>query len=85
MISKAELVVLNGHNYAIWVTYMETLLGEKWPSTFMKTIVHSTDVDAKSSIDVKKDEVVGIITTYISRETHFIKVGSNVLMLSRTT
>ena len=51
---------------------METLLKRKGLWHFMKTsIVDLMDVDAKFSIDVKKDEVVGVIMTYISREIHF--------------
>ena len=38
------------------------------------TIANLTDVDPKFSIDVNKDDVVGVIMTYISREIHFIQV-----------
>ena len=39
------------------------------------SIAYLMDVDAKFSIDVKKDEVVGIITTYILREICFHTSG----------
>ena len=76
MVSKIEPVVLNGHNYAIWETYMETLLKRKGLWFFTKNyIVHLIDVDAKISISVKKDEVLGVIMNYISREICFHTSG----------
>ena len=63
---------LNGHNYAIWVTNMETLLKNKGLWKYMKTIiVDFMDVDAEFIIDVKNDDVVAIIIAYISRKICF--------------
>ena len=72
MDSKIELVVLNGHNYDIWVIDMETLLKRKALCNFTDIfIAHLMDFDAKFDIDVKKDEFVGVIMTYISKEINF--------------
>jgi hypothetical protein len=40
------------------------------------------DDQVKFVIDGKKDEVVGVITTYISQEIHFHTSGSTILMKS---
>ena len=65
MISKIKPIVLDGHNFAIKYTYMETLLKSKGLWKFVKTtIAGRMDVDAMFSIDIKKDKVVGVITTY---------------------
>ena len=55
---------------------MDTLLKRKGLWKFMIiTVVDLADVDAKFSIDVKKDEDVGVITTYILREICFHTSG----------
>ena len=55
---------------------METLLKRKGLWNFKKTaITNPTDVDAKFVINVKNDEIVGVNTTYISREIHFHTSG----------
>ena len=67
---------LNGHNYAIWVTNMETLLKNKGLWKYMKTIiVDFMDVDGEFIIDVKNDDVVAVIIAYISREICFQTSG----------
>ena len=72
MTSNIEPIVVNGHNYAIWVPYMETLLESKGLWKYTKVVIPDpTNVDAKFIINRKKDKVVGLITTYISREIHF--------------
>lgn len=72
MDSKIEHVILNGHNYAIWVPYMETLLKIKGLWQYFKDIIpNPKDDKAKFVIDGKMDEVIGFIKTYISREIHF--------------
>ena len=48
---------------------METLLKREGLWKFTKTYNSDpTDDDANFSIDINKDEVVGVITTYISRK-----------------
>ena len=39
------------------------------------SIFDMTSVDAKYIIDVKKDEAIGVIKTWISREIYFEKSG----------
>jgi hypothetical protein len=42
----------------------------------MKTVIpYPTDDHAKFIVDGKKDEVVGVITNYISRKIHFHLIG----------
>ena len=66
MTSKIEHVVLNGNNYVIWVTDMETLLKRKGLWQFTKnTISNPIDANTKFVIDIKKEDAVGIIMTYI--------------------
>jgi hypothetical protein len=48
-------------------TYMETLLKSKGLWKYTKVMIPDpTDDHAKFIVDGKKDEVVGVITTYIS-------------------
>jgi hypothetical protein len=69
MSSNPELVVLNGYNYGIWAQDMETPLMSKVSCQFTKTLVPKLkDGQQKFVIDEREDEVVGVITTYISRE-----------------
>jgi len=76
MSSKLEPVILNGHNYGVWAQDMETLLKSKGLWQFTKTAVPDPkDDQQKFVIDGKKDEVVGVITTYISREIRFHTSG----------
>ena len=66
MASKIEHVVLNGDNYANWMTDTETLFKSKGLWKFTKTSISDPmDINAMFSINPKKDEVVGVITTYI--------------------
>jgi hypothetical protein len=61
--------VLNGSNYVVWAPDMETLLKSKGLWKYMKTVIPDpTDDQEKFVVDGKKDEVVGVIMTYISWE-----------------
>jgi hypothetical protein len=72
MASKIDLVVLNGSNYTIWAPDMETLLKSKGLWQYMKIVIQDPiDDHEKSVVDNKKDEVVGVIMTYISWEIRF--------------
>ena len=72
MTCKIEPIVLNGHNYAIWAPDMETLLKIKGVWKYTKATIPDLLNDwAKFLIDEKKNEVVGIIMTYISRDINF--------------
>jgi hypothetical protein len=72
MFSKVEPVILNGHNYGIWAQDMGTLLKSKVLSRFIETtILDLKDDQQKCIIDGKKDDTIGVITTYISREIFF--------------
>ena len=71
MPSKIDPIILNGHNYAIWLQDMETLLKSKGIRQYMKTIIPYLKVDqVKFVINEKKYEAIGIITTYISRDIY---------------
>ena len=76
MISKIESIILNGHNYAVWDPYMETLPKIKGVQKYTKYVIpyHVDDQD-KFIIDRKKDEANGVIMAYISREIHFHTSG----------
>jgi hypothetical protein len=55
-----------------WAPDMETLLKSKGLWKYMKIVILDTTYDqAKIVFDGKKDDVVGVITTYISREIQF--------------
>jgi hypothetical protein len=65
-------IVLNGSNYEVWDLDIETLLKSKVLWQYTKVVIlDPTDASVKFSIDGKKDEVVGVIMTYISQEIHF--------------
>lgn len=67
MDSKIEPIILDGLNYAIWETNMEMLLKSKGLWQYMKVVIPNLfDAGAKFVVDRKKDEVVGVIMTYIS-------------------
>lgn len=69
MDSKIEPVVVDSLNYVVWETNMETLLKSKGLWQYTKVcILDPSDAQVKVIMDKKKDEVVGVITTYISRE-----------------
>jgi hypothetical protein len=63
---------MNGSNYAVSEPDMETLLKRKglWQYTNI-AITYPIDDREKFVVDGKKDEVVGVITRYISWEIHF--------------
>lgn len=66
-----EPMILNGHNYVVWVQDMEIFMKIKALWKYKKALIPYPNVDqTKFSID-GKDGVVGFITTYISREIHF--------------
>jgi hypothetical protein len=73
MASKIDPIVLNGSNYAVWAPDMETLLKSKG----LVAVYQGCDSRSnrcfrkKFVVDGKKDEVVGVIMTYISWEIHF--------------
>ena len=76
--SKIEPTILDGLNYVIWETNMETLLNNKDLWQYMKvSIPYLLDAQEKFVVDEKKDEVVWIITTYISCEIQFHTNGIN--------
>lgn len=55
---------------------METILKSKLSWQYMKTMIpNPTDDYEKFVVDGKKDEVVGVITTYISQEIQFHIIG----------
>ena len=69
MDSKIEPIVLDSLNYAIWATDMEMSLKIKGLWHYMRvSILDLSDDQEKFVIDKNKNEFVGIITTYISRE-----------------
>ena len=69
MASKIDPIVLNGSNYAVWTLDMEILLKSKGLWQYTKVaILDPIDVHEKFVVDGKKDEVVGVITSYISWE-----------------
>jgi hypothetical protein len=72
MDSKINPVILKGSNYAVWALDMETLLKSKGLWKYTKTMIpYLTNDQAKFIVVGKKDEVVGVIMTYISWEIHF--------------
>jgi hypothetical protein len=72
MDSKISHVVLNGSNYVVWAPNMKALLKRKGLWKYMKVIIlDPIDNQTKFIVDGKKDEVVGVITTYILWEIHF--------------
>jgi hypothetical protein len=84
MASKIDLVVLNGLNYVIWAPNMETLLKSKGLWQYTKVVILDLkDDQVKFVVDGKKDEAIGVITTYISQEIHFHTSKTNCLMKSR--
>jgi hypothetical protein len=82
MASKINPIFLNGSNYAVWAPDMETLLKIKGSWHYTKVVIpYPTDALKKISIDGKKDEVLGVIMTYISWEIHFHLSGLDCLHL----
>ena len=76
MDSKIDLSILDGLNYVSWVTSMETLLKSKGISQYTKAMIPNPSNDLSMSVvDGKKDEDVGLITTYISKEIQFSTSG----------
>jgi hypothetical protein len=76
MASNIDTIVLNGSNYAVWEVDMETLLKSKRLWQYMKTVIPDPmEEQAIFVVDGKKDEYVGVITTYISWEIHFDIIG----------
>jgi hypothetical protein len=72
MSSKFDPIVLNGSNYAVWAPNMETLLKSKGLWKYTKVMIPDPTYDQKKFVvDGKKDEVVGVIMTYILREIRF--------------
>jgi len=72
MISRLEIVVINGHNYVIWAQYMKTLSKRKVLWQFTKTrVANSKDDHHKFFIDKMKNEDIGVIMTYIFRNSCF--------------
>ena len=69
MASKIEPTILYGLNYAIWETYMEDLVKSKglWQHTKAR-IPDPSDTSSKFVVEQKKDEAIGVITTFISCE-----------------
>jgi hypothetical protein len=66
MALKIDHVVLNGSNYVEWEPNMETLLKSEGLWQYTKTMIPTPiDDHEKFTIDGKKDEVVGVIMTYI--------------------
>jgi hypothetical protein len=60
---------INKPNYAVWALDMETLLKSKGLWKYIKVAIPDpTNAPTKFTIDGKKYEAVGVITTYISRE-----------------
>jgi hypothetical protein len=83
MALKIDPVVLNGSNYVVWAPDMETLLKRKGLWKYMKVVIPDpTDDQEKFIVDGKKDEVVGVIMTYISWEIDFTSVESTSLIKS---
>jgi hypothetical protein len=71
-------IVLNKSNYAVWAPDMETLLKSKGMWWYMNIMIPDpTNNHAKFVVDGEKDEAVGFITNYISREIHFHLSGIN--------
>lgn len=70
-----EPLVLNGHNYGMLARDIETLLKSKAPLwQFIKTtVINPKDEHSKFIINGNKDEAVGVMMTYISREICFIQ------------
>jgi hypothetical protein len=69
MASNIDHIVLNESNYVVWEPNMETLLKRKGLWQYTKVAISEpTDDHANFVVDGKKDEVVGVIMTYISRE-----------------
>jgi hypothetical protein len=61
--------ILNRSNYAIWTPDMETLWKIKVLWQYTKVVIPDpTDASKNVAMDGKKDEVVGVIMTYILRE-----------------
>ena len=76
MASKIEPTILDGLSYAVWATDMETSLKSKGLWQYKKAaILDQSNALAKFVINRKKDEVVGVITTYISQEIQFHTSG----------
>jgi hypothetical protein len=72
MPSNIDIVVLNISNYVSWAPNMGTLLNRKGSSKYMKiSILDPTYYQEKFIVYGKKDEAVGVIMTYISREIRF--------------
>lgn len=76
MDSMTNPIVLDGLKYVVWGTDIEMMLKSKGLWKYMKTtILDSSDVATKFVVDGKKDEVVGVSTTYISPEIRFHTSG----------
>ena len=59
---------------------MEALLKTKGLWKYMKTtILYPSHDQVKFVIDEKKDEAIGVVTTYISQDIHFHRSGINCL------
>jgi hypothetical protein len=72
MASKIDPIFMNGSNYAVWAPDMESLLKSKGLWQYMKDVIpYPIDNQEKFTIDGKKYEVVGVITTYILWEIQF--------------
>lgn len=69
MESKIESVILDGLNYVVFVTNMETLLKSNLLWYYKEVfILYLSGDQEKIIIDKKKDEDVEVITTYITQE-----------------
>jgi hypothetical protein len=67
MALKIDPLVLNGSNYLVWDSYMETLLKSKGVWKYTKVAIPDPiDALEKKFIDGKKEKVLGVITTYTS-------------------
>lgn len=76
MASKIETNVLDGLNYVICAIDIEMLLENKGLWKYTKVLIPNPfDAQEKFVIARKKDEVVGVITTYISCEIWFQTSG----------
>jgi hypothetical protein len=75
---KIDPIILKRSNYAEWEPYMETILKCKGLWKYMKIVIPDPTYDhANFYFNGKKDEVVGVMKTYISREIQFYFNGIN--------
>jgi len=72
--------MLNGYNYGMWTQDIKTLLNIKTLWLFIKIVVpYPKNEHEKFMVNGKKEEIISVMATYISREIQFHTSGIDYL------